>query len=95
MPNNCNEHFSNIEVINFDIINHKFKGKPLENLVEYYKIIFKIMINYLKLLLFIKNYKIISNFLILKIILKTIKKYNEYCNEIWKDRSPGEKRSFD
>ena len=38
---NCNEHFSNVGVVNFDIIHHQCRGKPLQNLAEHYKTISK------------------------------------------------------
>ena len=38
---NRDSYLSNENVINFDIINHKLKGTPLENSISHYKTIYK------------------------------------------------------
>ena len=38
---NRDSYFSNVNVINFDIINHQLRGTPLENSIWHYKTIYK------------------------------------------------------
>ena len=38
---NRDKHFKNAEIVNFDIINHRCRGDPLQNSEKYYKTITK------------------------------------------------------